>query len=306
MADVNGNLPNMAELSSMYGSWNPMAYATGMANQDIAAQFRNQDYQQQQNNTLEGLLKNQQSEQMNPLLLERQRGVNKAEDLLNEGRGYDNTTKRLQSERDVADQGNRLSADQRKAAISASDDDIKLYDNHVGQLLRSADPKERQQGLIMQGYLPSILAERRKNEQEMALQSEQTRSHLAGIGMGNASAQQIEQMRIDAGKYNRKSFAMTINDRIMRARTPVEKAEALEDAYATASLSGDQEAAAVYKQRAMEARQRAAEDAANRGAANPRADLGALGVTPTAPPAANAPIAGNKGLGTADNPIVLK
>ena len=292
--------PTQEGLNALYGSYNPMSYFRGYANQNLADQFRQQSMLQEQNTTKQGQQKIQHDEIFNPLLQQEKL-------LQNTGRGYENTTKQLQVERDQANQQNLLNEQQRKAAISMTDDEFKQMDQHIEAELRSGDPARVKQALKLQSLTPTILAEKRKHSYEMEKLQEQTRSHLAGIGMNNKSAKEIEQLRINAGKYERKSFAMTISDRIMRAKTPIEKAEALEDAYATASLSGDTEAAAEYQRRAQEARLRAAEDARNRGAANPRADLNALGVETTAPPSANAPIGGSGPRpGTAQNPIVLK
>jgi len=111
----------------------------------------------------------------------------------------------------------------------------------------------------------------------------------------NASQQKIEQMRIDAGKYNRNTTANSVQAALLKARNPVQKAEILEDAYYTAEAAGDEEAAKVYKQRAIEARQRAAEDAKNRGIARPDVDPNQFGIGTTPDPSATAPIAGGNG-----------
>lgn len=151
--------------------------------------------------------------------------------------------------------------------------------------------------------LPDLLAKANAyvNQQSAAYQQAiataniSKESHIAGANIAANAMLTGKQMDIDAGKFDKKSsLSVAVDDRLYKAKTPVEKAEILEQAYHVAQDSGDKEGAAKYAIRALEARKRAAEDAANKGAATPRPDLAPLGVAPTAPPAANAPIAGNK------------
>lgn len=151
---------------------------------------------------------------------------------------------------------------------------------------------------------PSELVKRLKEDGERMLRENETyvrtldQQRLQEQGANsrnaasNASQQKIEQMRIDAGKYNRNKTATDVQSALLKARNPVQKAEILEDAFYTAEAAGDKEAAAVYRQRAIEARQRAAEDATNRGIARPDVDPNQFGIGTTAPPSATAPIAG--------------
>jgi hypothetical protein len=97
---------------------------------------------------------------------------------------------------------------------------------------------------------------------------------------------------------------------LLKVRNAQQAAEILESAYYAADAAGDTVMAEQYKTRAAQARQRAAEDAANRA-------VGAPGIVPSAVDgsiniqnkpgtSANAPIAGGPALGTSANPIVLK
>lgn len=147
-------------------------------------------------------------------------------------------------------------------------------------------------------------------QQALMTATKQKESHLAGISMQNKTQKDLEQMRIDAGKYDKKgSLSIAVDDRLYKAKTPIEKAEILESAYHAAQDNGDQESAAKYAMRALEARKRAAEDAANRGLAKPAIDVGAAtGMATTPAPAATAPIAGNKGFteGTTKSGVKFK
>lgn len=136
------------------------------------------------------------------------------------------------------------------------------------------------------------------------------RSHIDGMKIQAQSQKDLEQMRIDAGKYNKNKVATDVNSSLLKVRTAQQAAEILESAYYAAEAAGDTVMAEQYKTRAAQARQRAAEDAANRA-------VGAPGIVPSAvdgsiniqnkpSTSANAPIAGGPALGTPANPIVLK
>jgi hypothetical protein len=136
------------------------------------------------------------------------------------------------------------------------------------------------------------------------------RSHIDGLQIQAKSQKDLEQMRIDSGKYNKNKVATDVNSSLLKVRTAQQAAEVLESAYYAADAAGDTVMAEQYKTRALQARQRAAEDASNRA-------MGAPGIAPTAQDgsisiqnkpgtSASAPIAGGPALGTAANPIVLK
>ena len=141
-------------------------------------------------------------------------------------------------------------------------------------------------------------------------QGDAYRSHIDGMKIQAQSQKDLEQMRIDAGKYNKNKVATDVNSALLKVRNAQQAAEILESAYYTADAAGDTAMAEQYKTRAAQARKRAAEDAANRA-------VGAPGIVPSAVDgsiniqnkpgtSANAPIAGGPALGTSDNPIVLK
>lgn len=290
----SANLPTQADLNAIYGDWNPWGRIQGLQNQELADQFRQQAFAGNAQTLESDQQKIDQAKLMNPLLVAHQGAVN-------EGLGYDNTTKRLKSERDVANQPWQLDEDLRQHALTMTEDDFKKADQQIEKLLRSNDPKEQALGLKLQAATPAMLAEKRKNDQAMAIQKEQTRSHLAGIGAQTASQEKLEQMRIDAGKYNRNAMAMSLSQRLMKARSAAEKAEILEEGFYVAQAANDTEAAKEYAQRALQARQRAAEDAANRAAGAPgvAAQVGSqnnVELKNKPGTAANAPIAGSKEL----------
>lgn len=82
------NIPSQAELSSLYGAWNPMGYMRGISNQNLADQFRQQAFQGNQADISAKLQANAQAEKINPLLLAQQ-------ELVNTGKGLNNTNQEL-------------------------------------------------------------------------------------------------------------------------------------------------------------------------------------------------------------------
>ncbi len=134
--------------------------------------------------------------------------------------------------------------------------------------------------------------------QAIATGNIQKQSHLAGITAQGANQQKIEQMGIDAGKYAHRGVggAVDVEGTILKAKTPIAKAEVLEQAYYVALQAGNQELAASYKARAAEARQRAAEDAGNKnapGGVGASVNDGKVELGNKPRPTSNAPIAGS-------------
>jgi hypothetical protein len=109
-------------------------------------------------------------------------------------------------------------------------------------------------------------------------------------------------MRIDAGKYNRKAAVDNVEARLLKAKSAAEKAEILESAYYEVA-NKDPELASVLRQRALDARARAAEDARQKGLAKPGLDIPQVtGLPAQESPTATAPIAGVGSAGTAGTP----
>ena len=192
----SANLPTQADLTSLYGSWNPGAYMRGFENQSLADQFRQQAYAGNAQTLEEAQQKIDQSQLMNPLLIAEKKATN-------EGLGYKNTMDRLKSERESANQQFNLDEDLRQHALKMTEDDFKKADQAIEKLLRSPNPADVQMGLKLQAATPAMLAEKRKNDQAMAIQKEQSRSHLAGIDKQIQGQLDLEQKRIDAGKYTK-------------------------------------------------------------------------------------------------------
>jgi hypothetical protein len=130
----SSNLPSQTDLNSLYGAWNPMAYMQGQANQDLAAQFRDQAFKANQNDVTRGALANDQTSQMNPLLLAQQGLTNTGLDLGNQAKTIANTS----SATDLANKLNLNSDD-----LAAKREELKLklgdaqYNNLSNMILQS-------------------------------------------------------------------------------------------------------------------------------------------------------------------------
>lgn len=190
---------DMAELSQIYGAWNPEAYLQGRHNVDLANQFQQQDMEKGALANRKARLDNLFQEQDDPARVRERQLTNANKEQVNE-------TGALGLERARANQKNLLSADQRKAALDASEDEIKQLDYNVGLLLRSKNPQERKEGLKLQQYMPEILAERRKQadimEKERYTQMQHTDRNLETIqsneriaGMNAAGREKVAGMR---------------------------------------------------------------------------------------------------------------
>lgn len=176
---------------------NPFAAYQANQQMDLARQFQDQKFQQQQNLTNKGTLENIFSAQDDPNRIQERIIRNEGQGLMNEAQSYKNREGKLGAERAEANQQNVLNADQRAAALKMSDDEMKQFDYHVGDLLRSSDPEQRKEGAVLQTYLSSYQAERRKAKDELTKAGEAARIHAG-------SAERIAEANIDAGRWNRK------------------------------------------------------------------------------------------------------
>ena len=106
-------------------------------------------------------------------------------------------------------------------------------------------------------------------------------SHIAGINAQVKGLKDLEQMRIDAGKYDSKRVSNDVESLLMKAPNAKTKAEVLEQAIALANANGDFTKAAEYQKRFEAARQRVANDAALAATAKPTFDLATQGLPMT-------------------------
>ena len=194
------NIPTMQGLESQFGSWNPMAYIKASDYSGLADQFRNEEYKKQQNSVQEGTLKNQQSELMNPLLVNEKQAQNI-------GLEQKNSSDALKLETDIATHPDAMKLAVRKAATALDDQDIVDMGTHIKKTLLdpNATQAARDQAIKMQQYLPEIMAEQRRHKEKMAEVDAKEAGDTKRTGMQTSSAERINQANIDAGRWNKKT-----------------------------------------------------------------------------------------------------
>jgi hypothetical protein len=277
----------------------PLAYNQAMAQMGLAQQFQAEKLKQTQMKSLADQMTNDQTSQMNPLLLEQRRGLNQGIGLDNTGKGIKNEDDGLTLQRNKAMQTNNLNADQRKAAIALTDDNIRQAEQHITEGLMSGDPARQRQALQAQQWLPVIMAERRKAADEAAKNKATNDTHVQTAKIAAEASKYGADQRL-AGASNKASspadFWGTFYTKLKTAR---DKHAAL---VAEASKLGPNDPQAQQMLQMAEAIRPQAQAEIDR--AKPGAvDLNAQGipVTPGADISPNRPK-----LGTAANPIVLK
>jgi len=219
MAQPNTYLPSIQDLGTQFGIWNPMTYTQAVDNEGLAAQFRNQSYMQEQNQTQKGTLENQHDAAMNPLLQGQQRGVNTKQDIANSEAG-------LVLERNLATQPQALKLAIQKAATALDDQDIKDMGNHITKVLTNKDgiytQADKDQAIKMQQFMPEIMAAKRAHADAMEKEKELTRRHLQGITQQGANAVELANVNNAAGRYAKKgSGGVSIVDNLWSGKMKV-------------------------------------------------------------------------------------
>lgn len=267
MAGNQIQFTNPFDLEKLYGM-NP--YSAGliedqMKNQNsLAQQFANQGLAEGQQDIRSKELKNLFDVENNPLLLEQNRINNRKGTLQND---YTQATQAAKIDNDLAD-----------FALKVPERELKKLEMEGQKMAYSNDPVVRQQGLQIIGMHRDFV----KMREEEKLKGQ---NQLAVVGANIRGQKELEQMRIDAGKYNRGKFAMSFSEAFMKAKSYQQQAVLAEQAAEVAESNGDAEAAQKYREMAAKARQDDLNHQAA-GAATQRpgqADLGALGIQPTAP-----------------------
>lgn len=127
----SANLSTQADLNSLYGNWNPMAYLQGQRMLDLGDQFRQQAYQNNEQTIQADQLKNEQSAKMNPLLLDQQGLINQGQDLINRGKGISNASSGLDLSNKISLNDDQMAADRAKLKTMYSDEQLNQISNNV-------------------------------------------------------------------------------------------------------------------------------------------------------------------------------
>jgi hypothetical protein len=192
----SANLPSQGDLNGLYGDWNPLSYMEGQKNQDLAAQFRDQAYTNNNQTIASEQQKIDQANLMNPLEVASKK-------LTNEDQGYKNTIQGVASRRASANEQNVLSEDLRAHAIKMTDDDFHQADQSIESLLRSGEPDKVTLGLKLQSTLPTMLAEKRKNDQAKEVKRLENDGSLATAQEHSRGNLAVTNANIEGGRWNR-------------------------------------------------------------------------------------------------------
>lgn len=274
------------DLLKMYGNRNPIS--NFIFDEQIANQAQNRQLGMQgkglDNRGKE--LANLYAEQNDPIRLQDNQATLAGKRIKNEQDTFalDKTTRTHESDVNQA---------LRDAVSKLKESDLKDLEREAQRLSYSMNPDERKAGLdLMQQHKSFVeIRARGEDQRKTAAQQQEHAKALETQRAGNAVS--LERTKAELGKYNRGTTATTVDQQLAKARNALQAAEILENAYYVAVENNDMAAAARYKERAINARQRAAEDASNRAMGAPGMGVDAQGkYTEKARPEAVAPIAG--------------
>lgn len=267
------NLPTLADLQATYGYGDPSVYTQAAANQGLAQQYAQQELQGQQQDVRSRELKNIFDVQQNPQLIEQRR-------LQNVGLGDANVLSGVTSRRAVANEPMQLSEDQKKFALTATQQDLDAAIQHAQGQMRSGDPQQMQEAQKILDFTDAARAARAKAEAEMS-QAQMQRTSAEKIAAGHDAASRYgADVRASAAK-GRQTGAKTVEDALAGAKSFQAKSNIYDSAAQKARLAGDDEMARYYAQLSLQAAQQdiAARGAAAQVGAGQQLDLPALQAT---------------------------
>lgn len=192
-------LPNMGELQTMFGAWNPQAYLAGQENYELGKTAFSEDVRRKQQDTRKVELENLFAEQDNPNRIQSRVLENEGRVLDNTSKGYTNRQAKLTTERAEANHWNNLQADQRAALMKVSEDELKSGELQAEQWIRSGDPELQRQGLALYDLTQGARKARTEHERKMeetkfkelqqtgrSMDDNETRLKVAQIGADRA------------------------------------------------------------------------------------------------------------------------
>lgn len=281
------NLPSMTELAQME-FMSPMMFNQGQQQIGLANQFAQQGLESGALNNQAQTLANQFAEQMNPLRVDQQT-------LNNEGIGFDNMSKGVKARTDVELEDEEKKARRQKLLAQASDDDLKALQAQAEAQMLHPDPAIREVG---RKKLEGSWAETQRRlkaaddlkKTEMIVGGRQSVAET-NAGARTESAEIAAEGRRDAAKAKTANTADFETLMMKYGNNPVKAAELRAQRGEALLMNGDAEGAQRQFALAAQARQRAAEDATNKGLATPSIDIPSVANLPARPsPTAGAPV----------------
>ena len=145
-------LPTLADLQDLYGAGSVSALNQAEQQYGLAQQYAQGELQGQEQDIQSKTLKNMFDTQQNPQLIEQRR-------LENIGLGNKNTTEGVAARRAAANEGFQLSEDQRKFALTATEQDLKQADLWAQGEMQSGDPRRMNEAKRILDYTSAAVAE---------------------------------------------------------------------------------------------------------------------------------------------------
>jgi hypothetical protein len=260
-----------------------------MNNMDIARQYQQQKMAEQEQITRQKELTNQYDAFNNPIRLRSNTADAYGKELSNIGKQYENLGKARTERISAATESFQLDAAQKKLIQEASDADLKVMENLAQRMAYSSDLNEAEHGLdLLKMHKDFVkIREQGAEQRKTAAQQQQHAKDLEKFKQDQISEREKAKL------LARSTANTSIEEQLKKSRNPVQTAEILAAGAMQALQRGDNEAAALYQQLAIEARQRAAEDASNRSVGAPGLGLKeGGGLAPKPRPTATAPIGG--------------
>ena len=217
---------------------------------DLNSLYNQQQLEQAKNQTLEGQFKNQQSQVMNPLLVDQQRQQNANLGYVGQGQQNANVISGNNAELSTANQGNALSKQAREAAISASDDEMKQLGQHITKMYM--DPATRADAVALEQLMPEMRKARATHADAMEKAQEETYRHLEGIKAQTGAQERMQRESINAGRWKPKggSASLSIQERVAQGKMSAQQAAVA--FHAAAQFSEDPDLAQKYETMAQQ------------------------------------------------------
>lgn len=218
----------------------PMAYGQSIHRLGLAKLFQAEKQKQAESKTLADTMANDQSQQMNPLLVQQQRLVNTGKDTSNQEAG-------LTLKRNKAVHSYNLDADQRAAILKIGEDQLKTAQQKIDLDYASGDPVRIERAKHGEQWLSTVRAEKRKNDAKMekerykqmqetgraternatTLEAQriagQSRTDVAGMKGANKGVTDIKQAVL-SGKMSPANAAVAFHGAAMTAADPEDRA----------------------------------------------------------------------------------
>lgn len=198
-------MPNMNELSQIYGNWNPEAYLQGRQQVDLSNQYENGRIQEQGQDIRTKELANIFSEQDNPNKVQNRVLTNQGLEKTNEGLGYDNVIKGVNSRTATAMEPFNINKQQMEAIKSIKQSDLDMGEIQAKQMAMSQDPAVRAQGEQLLSFTSHVRDIKMKHDNEMEKERYTQGQQTGRMIENNQSAERIANI----GANSRQNVANT-------------------------------------------------------------------------------------------------